>query len=96
MGESGWRPRVIMDAAKIAALRSQGLSWATIGEALGVGERTVRRSARASARNHSRIAFRIPLRINDLSAAFHPTKDRCFSTLAMRQATPVEGADAVI
>jgi hypothetical protein len=37
MGESGWRPRVIVDAAKIAALRSQGLSRATIGEALGRG-----------------------------------------------------------
>lgn len=47
------RPRVVVDAAKIATLRSQGLSWAKIGEALGLGEGTVRRSARASARNPS-------------------------------------------
>jgi DNA invertase Pin-like site-specific DNA recombinase len=45
------RPRVTVDAAKITALRSQGLSWAKIGEALGLGEGTVRRSAQASARN---------------------------------------------
>jgi DNA invertase Pin-like site-specific DNA recombinase len=47
------RPRVTVDTAKITALRSQGLSWAKIGEALGLGEGTVRRSARASARNPS-------------------------------------------
>jgi len=50
------RPRVIVDAAKIAALRSQGLSWAKIGEALGLGEGTVRRSAQVSARNPSETA----------------------------------------
>lgn len=47
------RPRVTLDAAKITALRSQGLSWAKIGEALGVGEGTVRRSALTAARNPS-------------------------------------------
>jgi DNA invertase Pin-like site-specific DNA recombinase len=52
-GKSLGRPRVAVDAAKIAALRSQGLSWARIGEALGLGEGTVRRSARASAKNPS-------------------------------------------
>ncbi len=50
------RPRVIVDAAKITALRSQGLSWAKIGEALGLGEGTVRRSAQVSARNPSETA----------------------------------------
>jgi DNA invertase Pin-like site-specific DNA recombinase len=50
------RPRVVVDTAKIAALRSQGLSWAKIGEALGLGEGTVRRSAQASARNPSETA----------------------------------------
>jgi DNA invertase Pin-like site-specific DNA recombinase len=50
------RPRVTVDAAKIAFLRSQGLSWAKIGEALGLGEGTVRRSAQASARNPSESA----------------------------------------
>jgi DNA invertase Pin-like site-specific DNA recombinase len=55
-GKQLGRPRVTVDAAKIAALRSQGHSWAMIGEALGVGEGTVRRSAQASARNPSEIA----------------------------------------
>jgi DNA invertase Pin-like site-specific DNA recombinase len=50
------RPRVTVNAAQIAALRSQGLSWAKIGEALGLGEGTVRRSAQASARNPSETA----------------------------------------
>src|SRR5213594_4025240 len=31
------RPRVVVDRAKIASLREQGLSWATIAERLGVG-----------------------------------------------------------
>ncbi len=52
-GKTLGRPHVIVDAAKIAALRSRGLSWAKIGEALGVGEGTVRRSAQVSARNPS-------------------------------------------
>jgi DNA invertase Pin-like site-specific DNA recombinase len=50
------RPRATVDAARIRALRSQGLSWAKIGEELGVGEGTVRRSAQASARNPSETA----------------------------------------
>ncbi len=45
------RPRVVVDAAKIAALRSQGLSWAKIGERLGLGEGTIRRTAATSAKN---------------------------------------------
>jgi DNA invertase Pin-like site-specific DNA recombinase len=45
------RPRVVVDDARIVALRGQGLSWARIGEMLGVGEGTIRRSALASAKN---------------------------------------------
>jgi DNA invertase Pin-like site-specific DNA recombinase len=45
------RPRVVVDDGRIAALRGQGLSWAKIGEELGVGEGTIRRSALASAKN---------------------------------------------
>jgi hypothetical protein len=55
-GKTLGRPRVTVDVAKIASLRSQGLSWAKIGEALGLGEGTVRRSAQASARNPSETA----------------------------------------
>jgi DNA invertase Pin-like site-specific DNA recombinase len=50
-GKSLGRPRVVVDAARIAGLRSQGLSWAKIGERLGLGEGTVRRTAAASAKN---------------------------------------------
>ena len=44
------RPRVIVDRAKIASLRADGLSWAKIAERLGVGEGTVYRAAQASAK----------------------------------------------
>jgi len=44
------RPRVVVDAARIAALRSEGLSWAKIAKHLGVGEGTVFRMAQASAK----------------------------------------------
>jgi DNA invertase Pin-like site-specific DNA recombinase len=50
-GKSLGRPRVTVDAARIAALRSQGLSWAKIGGQLGLGEGTVRRTAATSAKN---------------------------------------------
>jgi DNA invertase Pin-like site-specific DNA recombinase len=50
-GKSLGRPRVAVDAARIAVLRSQGLSWAKIGERLGLGEGTVRRTAGGSAKN---------------------------------------------
>jgi DNA invertase Pin-like site-specific DNA recombinase len=49
-GKSLGRPRVAVDAARIAAVRSQGLSWAKIGERLGLGEGTIRRTASASAK----------------------------------------------
>ena len=45
------RPRVIVDRARIASLRAQGLSWATIAAQLGIGEGTVYRLAHASAKN---------------------------------------------
>ncbi len=45
------RPRATVDRARIAALRAQGLSWAKIGERLGVSEGTVRSVALASAKN---------------------------------------------
>jgi DNA invertase Pin-like site-specific DNA recombinase len=40
------RPRVGVDASRIALLRSQGFSWATIAERLDVGEGTVYRAMR--------------------------------------------------
>ncbi len=45
------RPRVAVDAVRINVLRAQGMPWAKIGEQLGLGEGTVRRTAVASAKN---------------------------------------------
>lgn len=45
------RPRIAVDAVRINVLRAQGMSWAKIGEQLGLGEGTVRRTAVASAKN---------------------------------------------
>ncbi len=45
------RPRLAVDVSRIAVLRSQGLSWAKIGDQLGLGEGTVRRTAVTSAKN---------------------------------------------
>jgi DNA invertase Pin-like site-specific DNA recombinase len=45
------RPRVIVDRSRIGSLRSEGLSWAKIADALGVGEGTVRRAVQTSAKN---------------------------------------------
>ena len=44
------RPKRIVDASKIAALRVEGLSWAKIAERIDVGEGTVRRAALAVAK----------------------------------------------
>ena len=55
-GKKLGRPRLAVDAARIAAMRSQGLSWAKIGECLGVGEGTVRRVGLASAKNPTETA----------------------------------------
>ena len=60
-GKSLGRPRVAVDAARIAVLRSQGLSWAKIGEQLGLGEGTVRRTAGASAKNPLKSVLATPV-----------------------------------
>lgn len=49
-GKHVGRPRLVLDGSQITRLRSQGLSWLTIGKRLGVGEGTVRRIALASAK----------------------------------------------
>ena len=60
-GKSLGRPRVAVDAVRIAVLRSQGLSWAKIGERLGLGEGTVRRTAGASAKNPLKSVLATPI-----------------------------------
>jgi DNA invertase Pin-like site-specific DNA recombinase len=59
-GKSLGRPRVVVDAARIATLRLQGVSWAKIGEELGLGEGTVRRTA-ASAKNPLKSLLATPM-----------------------------------
>jgi DNA invertase Pin-like site-specific DNA recombinase len=49
-GKKLGRPRVCVDRARIATLRTQGLSWANIADELGVGERTVYRAAQVPAK----------------------------------------------
>jgi DNA invertase Pin-like site-specific DNA recombinase len=49
-GKHVGRPRLVLDGSQITRLRSQGLSWLTIGKRLGVGEGTVRRVMSASAK----------------------------------------------
>jgi len=41
------RPTVLVDTARIAALRASGRTWTSIAQELGVGEGTVRRAAAA-------------------------------------------------
>jgi len=60
-GKSLGRPRIAVDSARIAALRSRGLSWAKIGEQLGLGEGTVRRTAAVSAKNPLKIVPATPI-----------------------------------
>ena len=43
-GKKLGRPRKAVDRSRIAALRRSGASWEKVGEALGVGEATVRRA----------------------------------------------------
>jgi DNA invertase Pin-like site-specific DNA recombinase len=50
-GKTLGRPRIVVDTARIAVLRSHGMSWERIEEQLGLGEGTVRRTAATSAKN---------------------------------------------
>ena len=50
-GERLGRPRVAVDAHRIAALRDSGASWAKIASELGVGEGTLYRLAHRPAKN---------------------------------------------
>jgi DNA invertase Pin-like site-specific DNA recombinase len=42
-GQRLGRPPVVVDPARIAGLRASGLSWRSVGKALGVSVRTARR-----------------------------------------------------
>jgi len=46
------RPRRVVDSSKIALLRADGLSWASIATQMGIGEGRARRVFEARAKNH--------------------------------------------
>ena len=50
------RPRVVVDATRIAALRAQNRSWASIANEMGIGEGTVRRAGQTPAKKPSETA----------------------------------------
>ncbi len=50
------RPKVAVDAARVACLRASGKSWAAIAHELEIGEGTVRRAAQRSAKNPLELA----------------------------------------
>ena len=50
------RPRVVVDASKVARLRAQGESWAAISEGLGIGKGTAQRAVLALPKNLSAAA----------------------------------------
>ena len=45
------RPRVAVDASRVAVLRALGQSWASISEKLGIGAGTARRAVQSLAKN---------------------------------------------
>jgi len=55
------RPRVSVDAARIATLRASGLSWRTIERELGISVRTARRFAEARGKKVSACASASPI-----------------------------------
>jgi DNA invertase Pin-like site-specific DNA recombinase len=45
------RPRVVVDASKVASLRAQGRSWAAISTELGIGKGTAQRACAGLPKN---------------------------------------------
>jgi DNA invertase Pin-like site-specific DNA recombinase len=48
------RPRIAVDASRVASLRAQGRSWASISTELGIGKGTAQRACASLPRNLSR------------------------------------------
>src|SRR6202042_2343063 len=61
-GKTLGRPRKIVDATKIAALRSQGRSWRDVARAVGTNTASARRAVLTCDKNVSRAAVRSPYR----------------------------------
>ena len=72
-GKKLGRPKVVLDASRIAALRSRGLGWKKISKELGVGVGTVLRIAQEASeggsKNPKAQAFRTPPRKINIKAA---------------------------
>jgi DNA invertase Pin-like site-specific DNA recombinase len=51
------RPRVVVDASKVASLRAQGRSWAAISTELGIGKGTAQRACAGLPKNLRRTTF---------------------------------------
>ena len=73
-GRTLGRPRVAVDAERIASLRAQGHSWEAIGRELGIGEGTVRRAARTSAKIPAETALLMPLHSASVSDPEQPSQ----------------------
>lgn len=63
------RPRVIVDARRIATLRTQGLGWKKIARQLGCGVSTVLRVAQEASQHGSTIPTKTPRTTPALSAS---------------------------
>ena len=61
-GKTLGRPRKIVDATKIAALRAKGRSWRDIAREVGTNTASARRAALSCDKNVSRAAIRSPYR----------------------------------
>lgn len=57
------RPRVVVDAARIAAMRANGASWRTIAAQMHIGEGTARRAAQKCAKNPLRESSVSPCKV---------------------------------
>jgi DNA invertase Pin-like site-specific DNA recombinase len=56
LGRKLGRPRVVVDASKVASLRAQGRSWAEISAELGIGRGTAQRACAGLPKNLRRTA----------------------------------------
>jgi DNA invertase Pin-like site-specific DNA recombinase len=68
-GKTLGRPKVILDAARIASLRASGLGWKKISKELSVGVGTVLRIAQEASAGGSKIPPRTP-RASSVATAF--------------------------
>ena len=85
-GKKLGRPKVVLDPARIAALRKSGLGWQKISRELGVGVGTVLRIAHEGpeghSKNHTSNTFRTPERKTRAKCHFEAQDFGCFNDIA--------------